>query len=174
MPTVKLESCLRMSHWTRKSHLSGNFGRDKIRKFTERFWSMQNSYVHLNIINVDEQTYDHPSIKVSTFPQHSMWWYAISHSLMLSLATVDVEMEYSVWRKGIDGCEVYYNHHYSWLFMQHFVTFDWRQKFTYCHVPKTMSPISYAFNITWLNVISEGLHKLITFMSAFQYVPSNP
>ena len=24
---------------------------------------------------------------------------------------------------------------------------------TYCHVPKTMSPISYAFNITWLNII---------------------
>ena len=24
---------------------------------------------------------------------------------------------------------------------------------TYCYVPKTKSPISYAFNITWLNII---------------------
>ena len=23
----------------------------------------------------------------------------------------------------------------------------------YCHVPKTMPPISYAFNNTWLNII---------------------
>ena len=44
---------------------------------------------------------------------------------------------------------------------------------------KTMSSISYAFNITWLNIIIvkehlSGFYKLIMFMSAFQNVPLNP
>ena len=40
---------------------------------------------------------------------------------------------------------------------------------------KTMSPISYQFNITWLNIesISACLYMLISFMSAFQNAPSN-
>ena len=41
---------------------------------------------------------------------------------------------------------------------------------------KTMSPISYQFNITWLNIIivKEYVSSLITFMPVFQNAPSNP
>ena len=45
----------------------------------------------------------------------------------------------------------------------------------YCHVPKTITVISYAFNITWLNIIivKEYLSGFIsiTFISAFQNAP---
>ena len=41
----------------------------------------------------------------------------------------------------------------------------------WCHVPKTMSPISYVFYITWL--VKEYLNGFITVMSAFQDAPSN-